>query len=172
LSNPHYKSSHLYTISGGHLPLSGEALLELMQAVISKGVPFRFCARGWSMAPFINDLDTITVSPLGSKKTGVGEVFAYVHPFNGKLIVHRAVAKADAGLLFRGDGVPDVFDGVVPFENLLGRVTRIERKGRQVWLGLGPERYLIAVISRLGLLIPLRRWLKPFFHFFRGRIDQ
>ncbi len=35
-------------------------------------------------------------------------------------------------------------------------MTRIERDGRHVWLGLGPERYAIAWLSRARLLIPLQ----------------
>ena len=62
------------------LPLSGQALLDLMRAVLAKGVPFRFCARGWSMAPFIRDGDVITVSPLRQSLPGVGEVVAFVRP--------------------------------------------------------------------------------------------
>ena len=47
----------------------------------------------------------------------------------------------------------------IPRENLLGRVTRVERNGKAVWLGLGPERTLIAWLSRRGWLIPVRIWL-------------
>ena len=47
----------------GGLSLSGEALIELMRAVLARGLPFRFAARGFSMAPFIRDGDVISVSP-------------------------------------------------------------------------------------------------------------
>jgi hypothetical protein len=36
-------------------------------------------------------------------------------------------------------------------------VTQVERNGRQIWLGLGPERYLIALFPHSGLLLPVLR---------------
>ncbi len=39
----------------------------------------------------------------------------------------------------------------------LGVVTTLERDGKAVGLGIGPERVPIAVASRLGLLVPLLR---------------
>ncbi|MEA3438827.1 MAG: hypothetical protein U9R58_00935 [Chloroflexota bacterium] len=54
----------VYTTFASELALSGEALRELMREVLSKGVPVRFRARGWSMEPFIRNGDLICVSPL------------------------------------------------------------------------------------------------------------
>jgi hypothetical protein len=42
-------------------------------------------------------------------------------------------------------------------DDLLGRVTRVERGGRRVRLGLGLERLAIAWLSRIGLLRALAR---------------
>jgi hypothetical protein len=141
------------------LPLSGQALLELMQAVLARGVPFRFCARGWSMVPFIRDGDVITVSPLRDALPRVGEVVAFVRPGAGNLVVHRVVARRGTDLAIQGDSVADHGDGIIPAACLVGRVTRVEREGRDVWLGLGPERTAIAWLSRTGLLMPLGTWL-------------
>lgn len=149
----------LFVVKAQELPLSGQALLELMRAVLDKGVPFRFCARGWSMAPFIRDSDIITVAPLGEKMAGVGEVAAFIRSEDGKLVVHRVVSKQETGFTIQGDNTSDCVDDRIPFGNVLGRVVRIERKGRRVWLGLGPERFLIAWLSRLRLLIPIQLWL-------------
>ena len=116
------------------------------------------------MTPFIRDGDVITVSPLRRGRAGIGEVVAFVRPGHGNLVVHRVVARCGASSFIRGDGVPGASDGVIPPENLLGRVTRVERNGRDVWLGLGPERYAIAWLSRTQRLIPLGvrlpSWLK------------
>jgi hypothetical protein len=46
-------------------------------------------------------------------------------------------------------------DGYVPEANILGRINRVERNGKKILLGLGPERYLIGLLARKGLLIPL-----------------
>jgi hypothetical protein len=154
-----FEEPRLVVTEAEELPLSGQALLELMQAVLARGVPFRFCARGWSMAPFIQDGDVITVSPLRDALPGVGEVVAFARPEGGNLVVHRVVARRGQGAFVQGDCVAKYADGIIPAQNLIGRVTRVERNGREVWLGLGPERHVIAWLSRTGLLIPLRTWL-------------
>ncbi len=155
----------LFVARVGELRLSGQALLELMRAVLARGLPFRFCARGWSMTPFIRDGDVLTVSPL-QQSPGLGEVVAFVRPGIEKLVVHRVVARHGAASLVQGDAESEYADRLVLRGNLLGRVIRVERNGRNVWLGLGPERVVIAWLSRLGQLTPLRgrlaAWRKPF----------
>lgn len=154
-----FDEPRLFVARADELPLSGRVLVELIQAVLARGVPFRFCARGWSMAPFIRDGDVITLSPFQRALPGVGEVVAFVRPGTGNLVVHRVVARRGTASLIQGDDVAEYGDGIIPPENLLGRVTRVERNGHDVWLGLGPERTVIAWLSRARLLIPLRMWL-------------
>jgi hypothetical protein len=117
------------------------------------------------MDPFIRDGDVITVSPLRSTRPRVGDVVAFARLEGANLVVHRVVARRGWDAVVQGDGVPEYADGLIPAESLLGRVTRVERDGRSVWLGLGPERVVIAWLSRAGWLIPLRvrlaSWLKP-----------
>ncbi len=160
-----FEPPRLFVARAGEMPLSGQALLELMRAVLARGLPFRFCARGWSMAPFIRDGDVITVSPL-QQAPGFGEVVAFVRPGTESLVVHRVVARHGAASLVQGDAESEDADWPVLQESLLGRVTRVERNGRKVWLGLGPERAVIAWLSRLGQLTRLRgrlaAWRKPF----------
>ena len=145
----------LYRIEGRELALSGKALLELMAAVLAKGYDFRFRARGWSMIPFIHDGDIICVSPIQEKPPGVGEVVAYIQPACEKLVVHRLVRRLGNDWLVRGDNTLQETGERVPGVKLIGRVTRIERDGKTVWLGLGPERYLIALFLRIGTILPL-----------------
>lgn len=159
MSLAQFKTPQLQAVKGDVLRLSGQALLVLMEAVLAKKVPFRFCARGWSMSPFIRDGDVITVSPFLGKMPGIGEVLAFVHPEMEKLVVHRTVARYRDAFLMQGDNVGEHSDGLVPIKNLLGRVTHIERNNKAVFLGLGVERYLIAWLSRVRVLIPMRGWL-------------
>jgi hypothetical protein len=159
LRSAQYKHPQLFAIQAGELPLSGSALAQLMQAVLARGKPFRFRARGWSMSPFIQDGDVITVAPLQSAPPKIGEVVAFIRPGMGNLVVHRVVAWQGTAALIQGDSIQDHSDGLVPQENLLGRVKCIERKGHPVWLGLGPERILIAWLSRSRMLIPARNLL-------------
>ncbi len=143
----------LYCRPGGVLALSGPGLMEFVKAVLANGAQFRFRARGFSMHPFIQDGDLITVLPPDGHGPKPGGVVAFCHPETQKLVVHRVLAAFAEGCIIRGDSAPEA-DGFIRLENLLGAVGRVERDGRQVRLGLGPERRLIAWLSRRNLLQP------------------
>ncbi len=148
---------------GEGLALSGAALLELLQAVLAKGAPFRFRATGPSMFPFIRDGDVVTVASLQGTRPQCGEVVACIRPRQDRLVVHRVIGRRGNSYLVRGDAASGV-DGLVQELDILGRVMRIERRGAQVRIGLGPERYVIAILVRSGLLarviFPLGRWFR------------
>lgn len=139
---------------GNGVSFSGSAFVELARAVLDKGVPFRFKARGISMYPFIRHGDIITISPLSGSLPRYGEVVAFVRPTLCNLIVHRVIGRRDSDLIIKGDNIARP-DGFIPTSNILGRVTKVERSGREIYLGLGPERLLIAFLTRWELLSPL-----------------
>jgi len=154
----------IFSKMGDELQLSGSALAELLQAVLDKKVSFRFRAKGFSMSPFIKDNDVITVSPLTGDSTKSGDVVAFIRPIMKKLVIHRVVGKKGKYSKIKGDKITDA-DDLIPVENILGRVTKVERNGKEVFFGLGPERFLIAFLSRKRLLFPLvypiRRMVRP-----------
>jgi len=142
------------------------AFAELMRAVLAKGAPFRFEAGGFSMSPFIRHGDIITVAPSPSRFRR-GDVVAFMSPETGKLTVHRVVRISPRrGCLIKGDNTPAP-DGRVEKSAIIGRVIRVEHCGKRLRLGLGPERALLAFLSRIGLLPPLVWFLwhisRPFF---------
>jgi RimJ/RimL family protein N-acetyltransferase len=145
--------------AAGTLMLSGAAVREFLAAVLERGAPFRFTARGYSMYPFIRDADAITVSPLYGRAPRVGEVVAF-RGGEDRLVVHRVVAAgapgddAAAGYLIRGDNCTES-DGRVPRAAVLGVVTRVERDGRPRHFGMGREAALLAALSREGVLRPV-----------------
>jgi signal peptidase I len=141
-------------MKGSDLPLSGPALVQLLRAVLGRGASARFRARGFSMSPFIRNEDVITLTPLKDTAPSIGDVIAFVLPEADKLCVHRVVGKEGDGYLTKGDNATDA-DGSVSKENMLGFVKRVERDGNKVFLGLGPERFLIAFLGDRGLLLPL-----------------
>jgi len=149
----------------GKLSFSGPVLLEFLKAVLDKGVPFRFRANGYSMSPFIRDGDIVTVSPLFDAALHLGDVVALSHPEIGRLVVHRVVGGKDFSYITKGDNA-SAEDGLVLREKILGLVTKVERNGEKVKLGLGPERFLIAILSRRRLLssilFSMRRLLSVF----------
>jgi hypothetical protein len=127
------------------------------------------------MSPFIKDGDVITVVPVPPsnsnphvptsfpappsakpvvKTCGIGQVVAFVSPVNQRLVVHRVVGRHDVGFLILGDNQLGPGAEAVRPDDILGRVARIERGTKRVWLGLGPERHAIAILSRAGLLLP------------------
>ena len=149
---------------GEELPLSGPALIELLRAVLDKEALFRFRAKGFSMSPFIKDDDVVTVSPLWDGSPRVGDVVAFVSPCAEKLLVHRVLCKKGDNYLIKGDIAPEP-DGLVSRIDILGRVRAVERDGKEILLGLGPERALIAFLTRSGLifnlLLPIWRLIRP-----------
>ena len=149
---------------GEELPISGPALIDLVRAVLDKEASFRFRAQGFSMSPFIKDDDVVTVSPMWSDSPRVGDVVAFVSPYAERLMIHRVLGKKGDHYLTKGDRALEP-DGLVPRINILGRVRKVERKGRRILLGLGPERIIIALLTRNGfifnLLLPIWRLIRP-----------
>lgn len=140
--------------------LSGAVLRDLLQAVLDKGASFRFRAKGYSMTPFVRDGDVVTVAPPAGRSPAFGDVAAFLRPDTGKLVVHRVIGRRGGAFLMRGDSTEET-DGYVPAVQVLGRVIRVERRGKRVRLGLGPERFLIAVLTRRGIFHTLLRGLFP-----------
>jgi hypothetical protein len=131
--------------------MSSAAFAELMVAVLNKDMPFRFSAPGFSMTPFIRNGDVITVA---RGRFHYGDVVAFVNLNCGKLTVHRIVHISGEGYLIKGDNTPEP-DGRVPASSIIGRVVRVEHRDRQVRLGMGIDRIVIAFLSRRGWLTPV-----------------
>jgi hypothetical protein len=138
-------------LKSAELLLCAEGLSGLLETTLAKGALFRFAAKGFSMTPFIKDGDIITVAPLSVSAPGLGKPVAFRHPSSEKVLVHRIVGKKNKYCLIKGDSF-NVADGLIAEGDILGCVSKIERKGKDVPFGLGPERYAIAFLSRKGLL--------------------
>jgi signal peptidase I len=136
------------------LRLSASALTDLLKKVMEKGRPFRFEATGFSMSPFIKNGDLVTLSPLDRSGPRLGDVVAFTPPGSDKLILHRVVGKRGASFYTKGDSLSKI-DLLLPKEQILAKVARVDRNGKKVHLCLGPERRLIALFSRFGLLLPI-----------------
>jgi hypothetical protein len=111
------------------------------------------------MSPFIRDGDVVTLIPRPARLRR-GDVAAFLHPADERLTVHRVIGIERGAYRMRGDNAPRD-DGLVPPASVLGRVTRVERDGRDVALGLRWERRLVAALGRLGLLRGAVRWARP-----------
>jgi hypothetical protein len=131
--------------------LSGAATIELIQATFAKDALFRFKVKGSSMCPFIKDEDIVTLSPFWLSAPGLGKPVACVSPVCKKLLIHRIVAQKGDHYLIKGDNCREP-DCLMDKEDILGCVVGIERKNKAVFFSLGPERVIIAFLSKSGLL--------------------
>ena len=150
---------HLHKLPSGELRLSGRGLGKLLQAVMDKQARCRFQVKGQSMAPFVRDGDIVTVAPVGKRPLRIGDVVAFTSPQAGMFLVHRVVGKHGDKLLVKGDNCAGP-DGRVAVSAVLGRVTTVERDGRRLRFGIGPERSLISRLSRRGVIVPLLSLLR------------
>ncbi len=135
-------------------PLGNQDLLTLLQAVLASGGNFRFRAAGDSMLPFIKHGDFLTLSPVPPGARLVGQVVACVHPTSGSLVIHRVIRYQGAKCLIKGDYSAGGPDGWIAASEIFAVLTGIERAGQPVKLGLGWERWWIALLSRWNVLNP------------------
>lgn len=111
------------------ISLSSPVIMDLIEAVHEKGASFRFQAKGFSMTPAIRDGDVITVSPLGDLLPRRGDVVAFRHPEQPQMLVHRVLHAEVKKYFIKGDNCSEG-DGWVPAENILGVITKVERRGK------------------------------------------
>lgn len=164
------KSQHdfkptILRIKEDELVISGSALIDLLRSVLKKNVPFRFRARGDSMVPFIMHDDLVTISPLPNSLPRIGNIIAFTYQGIDKLIIHRVIKKKGDYFLIKGDNLTHN-DGFIHRSNIIGYVTKIERKGKEIFLGLGIERFIIVILARWGsfynLVFPFWKLIRPF----------
>jgi len=145
-----------------NLDLNHEGFLDLLEAILAKGKPFRFRAAGNSMQPYIKDGDVVTIEKTQGKMNRIGDVVAAIHPQNGRLMVHRIIKKTPKGYKIRGDNIPNS-DVIVQPDKILGIVSNITRDGVPVVFGLGYEKYIIALLMPIDkfpiLLQPLVKFM-------------
>jgi len=114
------------------LTISTGDLSELTSEVLAYGSPIRFTAHGSSMRPFIKDGDKITVYPANAYHLKAGDVVLY-HTTGGRLTAHRITSIQNQGnqlrLNTRGDAAAGS-DEPVYMEQVLGRVTHVQRSGK------------------------------------------
>jgi signal peptidase I len=137
------------------LGLPGAQLQEVLDAVLSRGAPVRFQARGFSMYPLIRDLDVVTVSPLPARDLRAGDVIAFRQPASGALVLHRMLRAEPDGFLVRGDNLPAP-DGLVPPASVIGLVTLAERDGAVVYRATDADGPATAVLLLLRLRWAIR----------------
>ncbi len=142
------------------IPLSNSSLLKLSNSLSKRSASIRFRAKGFSMRPFIQDGDLITVSPLLNYPIRVGDVVLF-KTVDDQAIVHRVIRKTkingETVFFIKGDaafGQPEEVDT----ERILGRATAIERNGLK--RKLDTKSYRIIGLLFAGLS-PFSQWIYP-----------
>ena len=142
------------------LNLPSDVFTDLLRASLEKGSLIRFQATGWSMSPFIKDGDLLTILPFNEKAPRIGQVVTFIQPHDSNVLVHRIISKHRQSCLIKGDNTPGRHDGLIPIENILGFVEKINRNGRDVWFGLGVERIPISLLSRINFRVPILTFVR------------
>ena len=132
-------------------PFSGPTLVELARSLFGEGISLRLRVGDTIMSPFIKPGDLVVLSPLGTRSPSIGDVVIFVEPRAQQMFIQRVIKSTENSCLLKGDSAREP-TGTVTRADILGRVTRVERGGRRILFGLGPERVLIALLSRKGLL--------------------
>ena len=142
------------------ISLSAPVIMELIEAVHEKGASFRFQARGYSMTPAIRNGDIITVSPLKDIMPRRGDVLAFRHPEQPRMLVHRVLHTKMRKYFIKGDNCSEA-DGWIPAENILGLITKVERQGGSLfWPNRSaPSSWANSYLLLYPLWPPLRRIL-------------
>ena len=127
-------------------------LSELSRDILKKGRSVRFQAKGWSMHPFVQDRDFITVSPVENSSIKIGDVVFY-STAEDRIIVHRVIGKyrkdSRVTMLLKGDATSGPSEKV-DLQDILGKVEVIERNGQTKKINTGFYRLkglFFAVIS-------------------------
>ncbi len=133
------------------LSVTGECLADFLQLSSQKGVPFKFRAKGDSMAPFIKDQAVITIIPYLDADPDIGDIAAFIHPQFNTVYVHRIIRKKNGHYLFKGDNnlSDDEFidrSSITGFVRQIHVFSRICIRHRSRW------NKIIAWLSKTGLL--------------------
>jgi hypothetical protein len=127
----------------------------LLKVLLGGGRHVRLRVSGHSMTPFIRRGDLVTVRPRCDLRPSLGDVLV-VAADSRWLTVHRHVGWAEGRIVPRGDSATAP-DTAIPLASVLGVVIRVDRQGRRAWAALGPERRMVAWLSRIGLLGQIAR---------------
>ncbi|MFA6384302.1 MAG: hypothetical protein WCY10_02900 [Candidatus Omnitrophota bacterium] len=146
--------SSRFVQAGGAIALDGEACVDVIRSALAKNADLRLLVRGFSMTPFIQDGDIITLSSLPASGIGIGRAVAFSRPSDKRLVIHRLVGilrKPAVKYITKGDNVYRQ-DIPVSRSDMLAFVLRVERGGRILSFGTGPERRVIAFLSKWNIL--------------------
>jgi len=133
-----------------------ELISRMVTLGLEAGAEVRFCADGRSMLPLVRPGDEVVLGAAGQAPPKTGEVVAVQGMPDGGLLLHRVVRLDGERFTLRGDNTK-VANGEFEVAELIGVVTRVERRGRSVWFGPGRLGRPVAWAVRNGLVWRVNR---------------
>ena len=138
---------------------SAPEFLEISKDILGRGAVLRFQARGWSMFPAVRDGDMLTVQLATPDEIKPQDIIFY-RTKDSRVIAHRVVKKIRTEekniLLTRGDFSRDKVEKVF-FEDVMGKVSNIERNGRAFNICKGTGKFSDRFFFTFGPLIMMLR---------------
>ncbi len=117
-------------------------LEEMWQEAYDRGRGLRFRVASGSMYPLLEVGDVVKVTRAEPSRLRIGDVVAFQ---NGRsVVVHRIIGKSwsNQQLSFRHRGDAGVSSGNIAAQDIIGRVSVIEKEGREIFLDT--PRYIIS----------------------------
>jgi signal peptidase I len=120
---------------------------QLAIEIAAKAPAVRLQVHGRSMFPLLQAGESVLVEPVSAKHLQPGDLIAFHH--QNEVIMHRLVAIQPEGFITLGDH-SGTLDPPVLSENILGRVTAIEKDGQQKSLSGGRWTVIHKSLAWLG----------------------
>jgi len=141
-SLPDGSSSPLPDTPAEDLRIAGAPMIDLIRDVIGRGASIKVIASGCSMAP------------LPARAPECGDVVAFKFPQTDRMMIHRVIEVHRVRYLVKGDYLSGP-DCLIAKSDILGLLSRVERAGSRVRIGIGPGKALISYLSARSVLFPL-----------------
>jgi len=123
------KYPRLMTVSKMTLHAADALRCEMAGEVLRSFGRLRLKVLGWSMLPAIWPGDIVELERASGSELGKGQIILFRR--DRRLFVHRILKADGSTIVTRGDAMPHP-DPVVSDQELLGRVTSIERDGKWI----------------------------------------
>lgn len=136
---------------------------ELAATLLTNGKALRFKAKGFSMHPLVRNDDILMVNPVNPQDIRLADAVMFTNDF-GRAVLHRVIRKKHQdGIWFfwlQGDQAHSI-DGIIPQEQILGKLTRLERDNYSINTNEPIFRLLSVLVVirarfRLGRTIPYK----------------
>lgn len=101
--------------------------LTLLNSMLAQGIAVRIRVVGRSMEPMIRSNDHVVIEPI-TGPIRIGQIVLFRHPQSAVACIHRVVWRERGCWRTKGDALKSL-DPPVDSEQILGRVTAIEREG-------------------------------------------